>query len=382
MPPPTSDCLLRHWRAAMAANWSEHNRPHQGRQSRRAICMTGQLRLFGLSALNMLWTLRLGRPGSDLFFVGPADASYRLHIGFLSELATDWQTYDEDIDSANLGEAAPLWERNGSRMRLNTAHARRLGFLTRDARGVQQRMLHMAIQLWQMQACADLLQRHERSSQAQYETVVRLRPDAYFWQELPLVHPSAHRPRVMEWPFGQDFYFFGERVAGLRMLSVLGDVLEPMLATRGVVPAESCCLIWQLWDHALDVGASGELHAADDGRFAQPHLHLIEGVGAVFVGKLLGCPACGWWSAELESPDPEGMPTRPDGMWLLPALPVGMLAAVEAAGRECLGVRYDRRGAGGCRLSTSDARTCAMGDPGVNTLLHVRRRGGSGAAGA
>lgn len=231
-------------------------------------------------------------------------------------------------------------------------------------------MLHMAIQLWQMQACAELVQRHERGSRAKYGAVARLRPDGFFWQQLPLARP---RPRVMEWPFGQDMYFFGERETGLRMLSVLGDVVEPRLAAREAVPASPCCFIWQLWDHALD--SASQSHSAD-GRVSTRANLQVTGAGAVFVAKLSGSPACGWWAPKLESPDPEDAPKGPDGMWLLPALPVGMMAAAEAAGRQCLGVRYDRsRESGECKLSTEGKRAWAMGDPGVNKVLHVQLQG-------
>jgi len=353
----TSACLLHHWHAAIG---NSSRTP-----ARRAFCLLGQTRLFGLSAFNLAWAFGFPENPVDIFFVGPADASYRLHRGLIAELVADAFTYDENQTVLNLSVSTPLWTLNGSRLVLNAAHARRLGFALPGGR-VQQRMLNMAIQCWQQQQCARLVTSHEQRRGVKYETVARMRPDGYFWQRAP----ASQRPAVMTWSYGQDFYFYGERDAGLAMLRSLERLVEPYLRGEHSLPAGSDALVIQLWDYTLD-----QLQANGTSRLVVHDQY--GGKEPIFIGKVSGDPVCAVWTTMLERPDPEGFGGFGSDSWRhkVPPVPDHVTATMEQVGHKCLGVRRVESASKCQLLSPTDALTWAMGDPGRGPTFQV---GGTG----
>lgn len=89
------------------AGWSVSSRV-QHWTPKRAFCGTGQMRLFGLPAVNITWAFSMRGDHADLFYVGPFDAFYRLHRELTAELRADAFTYDETPSVADLGVRAPL----------------------------------------------------------------------------------------------------------------------------------------------------------------------------------------------------------------------------------------------------------------------------------
>ena len=249
-----------------------------------AVCMTGQLRGIHIAAVN-LWQTVLSALHAHLFYVGPADDWYSdphgaqvLHMlpGFVAEKVYGprlrfgrWPSRMEMLylQEPPLGKCSGAYAQKPRcrrlpelRINLHTMPHRYSG----DARA-----LRVLLQLLQQQECLGLVQRHERQTGAQYQLLVRLRPDAFVGvtvppaamrsASFPVVNrnccqdtcPTAEQvaaskarnePARMRrcWPHAyQDQFFFGSRAAmaqAFRFLPVLTPPPSPPASSTRVPP--------------------------------------------------------------------------------------------------------------------------------------------------
>ena len=162
-----SSCLSAHWhRVTNSRPLSTHLRP-------AAVCVLGQTRLFGLTVFNLYWSLHLHSLPHHLFFVGPADRSWRLHEAFIAnDLPSTVFRYRDPVRVFH-DESRPAWwlqnetDRAAARratahrvLMLNSATAGGLGMRASDGR-VQQRFVAMMAQLWQQNHCLRMVRAYE-----------------------------------------------------------------------------------------------------------------------------------------------------------------------------------------------------------------------------
>ena len=202
-----SRCLKAHWRRHRR-DWPRRTRTAANSTGAVAVCVLGQIRSFGVAFFNIHWALHLAARRHHLFFVGPADQSWRLHKQWLNTMnSTDYRY--ERVHLANLGPFQPLWQLRSEvgtaqhpLLVLNVAHARALRLLRADGR-VLARFVNMVVQLWQQTACVAMVRAHERRSGMAFTRVIKARPDLYLFQQMPFEQPKAKAVGPLFRPVGQ-----------------------------------------------------------------------------------------------------------------------------------------------------------------------------------
>lgn len=312
-----SNCLAAHWkrpatRRALAAN-----------PNTVAVCVLGQTRFFGLTVFNLYWSLHLRSTPHHLFFVGPADRSWRLHEAFVTaELPSAVFRYKDPVRVVQ-DEGRPAWwllnETEGAAMSgaanpvlvLNSASAGGLGMRTSNGR-VQQRFVAMLAQLWQQDHCLRMVRAHEAAQGMRFARVVKTRMDAYYYRQMPIP-----RLRQLVWPTyrtrAQDIFF--DAPADVAQVLLDSSALRRGVAA-GVDPGG---LIHELWHQRLERHRGPPIERVVDCAAAGanaprwPPRSRSEIGPWCLMGFMRGTPACHGFRLQLESPDPEELGWhRPD----------------------------------------------------------------------
>ncbi len=359
-----SSCLAEHWsRHLHAEARSSRKRRHAGPV---AVCVLGQMRLFGLAAYNQRWALGLDAVAHHLFFIGPADRSWRAHERFVARLPNSTSfRYAEDVLAFDEGHEQPLWrlgwvEASADRpparptLMLNTAHAGAFGLLTPGGLGVQRRFVNLMVQLVQQTQCAQMVRAHEARTGTRFARVVKARADVYLYTRPP---SAALRPRQLLWPSykggAQDVFFDAPAPLALAML----DSAPLLLPATTAPPRASLGLIHELWRERLRLYERD--HRVELVETCAPASSARAGGAAwCFVGWLRGAPSCRAFGFGLESPDPEDYPFAPDAAAPpFSEVPRRVRAAMYAAARECFDASASRAPLAGCAGEV-------QGDPG------------------
>ena len=317
-----SSCLARHWNAFNSAlrpgSTTGATDQRMGRRT-TAVCVTGAMRLFGLSLFNMQWALRSSLAGMRLYIVGPKDASFRYHAAFTrSHAALDVKSHHYNtVAVANLGSDADLWRLvNHSTLLINAAHAPALGFATEEGR-VRKRMVNMVVQLYQQHTCAEMIRRDEISWGMNYTRVIKTRTDIYFFNQPPVpregrvLWPQYHRRQQRT--IMHDLFFDAPRAQGLALLTSDETLLKPL--RRG----DKIGNLVYAWGFIVNQWT--ERAQLEESRLRRPVLDKR----LSFLGILRGLPGCGGWR-----PSTDGLvlwPRERDGAQADPTISAAIVAA-------------------------------------------------------
>lgn len=293
--PGASRCLTQH----LAAFKSRPAASMASRQEARptAVCVTGEMRLFGLSLFNWHWALQLPAVGTRLFYVGPMTSSWKYHEALVRSHALEVKSRPyEAVAVADMGRDANLWTLvNQSMLVINAAHAPALGFATKDGR-VQGRFMHV-VQMYQQHACGELIRDDEATRHMQYHRVIKIRTDGYFFTRPPeplegrVLWPRHHRgDTTSRFVYFQDLFFSAPRELGLALLSSDETLLKPLQRGEKLGNVE----------YAWGFTAKQWLARAELARSQLNQQQPVLDQRFSFLGLVRGLPGCGGWRPSVE----------------------------------------------------------------------------------